>query len=600
LEAPPRPLLLRHLGLDPEEIAAAAQQYATAQEEKTDLLDHGMVSSATNTTTAMTPAAQTLVQKALLVGNFTAAVDCCLATGNYADALLLAACGGGDLWATTQERYLDRQSAQRPYLALVSGIVRHPLEEWVMQSDSPTWRETLAMVSTYASTAEEFAHLCAVLGERLLEAGDDAAASLCYMCAMNLERTVPYWTKQLEQKQATSGSTSTDDLLALHDFVCKVSIFARAIGSFAGLTPEIERLFITYADSLAQQGLLVPATKFCHGSSMEAKVLRDRLYRSRFSQACYSILGAAPEFPYVMVDVQPSRGLVFVQQQEVAKEPEILSNGHSDHPQQLATDPYHSHNHQPAAVAAQSSTDSLSPGWIALQDPSSGNVYYANETTGETTWEKPLAPVHAPYSAPQLSSLQHDTGMDASQRAQMTQPASAAQPRPKASIVSKYGDGFVSSASNPELAHQYGNVGTSNPYGGTARPGPAAVQTVSKAPVSGSLNLDTLQLSNHHKSIKDTLLGCAEALKQTSLNVVEKKQLDEAEKGVAILVKKLNRDEISDPMVDQVFALVNAISQHDFAAALAYQTTMANSEWRDHKDWLKGIKILIQLASKKF
>jgi protein transport protein SEC31 len=599
-EAPPRPLLLRQLGLDPEEIAAAAQQYAAQLEEKGDVANHDETSLGTNLKTSMAPAAQTLVQKALLVGNFAAAVDCCLATENYADALLLAACGGGDLWATTQERYLDRQSAQRPYLALVSGIVRHPLEEWVTQSDAAAWRETLAMVSTYASTTEEFAHLCAVLGERLLAAGEDAAASLCFMCAMSLERTVPYWKQQLEQQQVTADFTLTADLLALHDFVSKVSVFARAIGSFAGLTPEVESLFTTYAEALAQQGLLVTAAKFCHGSSMEAKVLRDRLYRSRSSQGCYSVLGVAPEFPYVMVDVQQSRGLVFVQPQEITKEPEILSNGHSDQTQQPVTEQFQAQGHQPFAVGAQSSSDTLAPGWIALQDPTSGNMYYANETTGETTWEKPLAPVHAPYSAPQLSSFPQETGLDASQRSQMTQPTSAAQSRPKASIVSKYGDGFVSSASNPELAHQYGNVGTSNPYGGTARPGPAAVQPISKAPVSGSLNLDTLQLSNHHKSIKDTLLGCAEALKQTALNVVEKKQLDEAEKGVAILVKKLNRDEISDAMVDQVFALVNAISQHDFAGALTYQTTMANSEWRDHKDWLKGIKILIQLASKKF
>ena len=215
--------------------------------------------------------------------------------------------------------------------------------------------------------------------------------------------------------------------------------------------------------------------------------------------------------------------------------------------------------------------------------------------TGETTWDMPKAPVQAPYSAPQMP-IQQEATTDVSQRAQVTSQATKQKP----SIVSKYGDGFVSSASNPELASQYGNIGTSNPYGGTARPGPAAVQALSKAPVSGNLNIDTLQLSSHHASIRDTLLGAANALKQTNLNVVEKKQLEEAEKSVAILVKKLARDDLNDTIVDQVFALVNAISQHDFAASMAYQTTLANSEWRDHKDWLKGIKILIQLAIKKF
>lgn len=39
----------------------------------------------------------------------------------------------------------------------------------------------------------------------------------------------------------------------------------------------------------------------------------------------------------------------------------------------------------------------LPPDWIALEDPDSGETYYANEVTGESTWEKPEKP-----STPQL------------------------------------------------------------------------------------------------------------------------------------------------------------------------------------------------------
>merc|ERR1712045_877952 len=42
-------------------------------------------------------------------------------------------------------------------------------------------------------------------------------------------------------------------------------------------------------------------------------------------------------------------------------------------------------------------------------------------------------------------------------------------------LATRYGDGFVSSASHPELAERYGNVGTSNPYTGAPRPGTAVV-----------------------------------------------------------------------------------------------------------------------------
>ena len=35
--------------------------------------------------------------------------------------------------------------------------------------------------------------------------------------------------------------------------------------------------------------------------------------------------------------------------------------------------------------------NSLAPGWFAVVEPQSGDVYYANEQTGETSWEKPLS-----------------------------------------------------------------------------------------------------------------------------------------------------------------------------------------------------------------
>jgi protein transport protein SEC31 len=248
--------------------------------------------------------------------------------------------------------------------------------------------------------------------------------------------------------------------------------------------------------------------------------------------------------------------------------------------------------------------DELPPGWVSLQDPSSGNTYYANQATGETTWDRPQASVPAPIAQPAYTAARQGTqesGVDdASQRSTYTNQSSTS--KPKSELVSKYGDGFVSSASNPDLAYQYGNVGTSNPYGGTARPGTAAavVQAQAKAPpVSGTLNFDSLELSHHHSTIKDTLLDTAAAVKGTQLNPVEKRQVGEAEKGIAILVKKLARNGLSDDTVEQVYSLVGAVAVGDFGTAAAIQTTLANSEWRDHKDWLKGIKILIQLASKK-
>jgi hypothetical protein len=74
---------------------------------------------------SMSAATQEVVKQALLVGNFEAAVDCCFRTGNLADGLVLASCGGADLWTKTQERYFQSQSTHRPFLSVVNAIIQN-------------------------------------------------------------------------------------------------------------------------------------------------------------------------------------------------------------------------------------------------------------------------------------------------------------------------------------------------------------------------------------------------------------------------------------------------------------------------------------------
>lgn len=633
-EANARQELLLHLGLDAEQIAQAAQN--------NDLTTNGGSATVKD---GMTPEVQNLVKESLLVGNFEAAVDCCLRAESYGDALVLASCGGGDLWAKTQEQYFASQTTKRPYLTLLSGIVGNQMDEIVNNGSVESWQETLAVISTY-SEAEEFSRLCVQLGDKLNEAGEDSSANLCYMCALNLERAVDFWQKQLKDKVGDSSNfKSTKDLLALHEFVAKASVFTQAVGPSAAHTPDMDQSYAAYAQALAEQGLLVTAAKYCNGNSENIMQLRDRLYRSRSSQQCFQVLGSAPDFPYQMVSVEQSRGQVM--SQPIVPQPE--SNGTAEHQFE-----------QPGHVS-----DELPEGWIALQDPASGNTYYANENTGEVSWDKPAvtpAPAPSQVQYPAAAQTQYpsqqtnntatfDQGaqsaypaqtsyhgqdsypnqsnytsqaqypqtiqnsypaqdqLDTSQRSQLTSQSAAskattqsAASKPKSSLVSKYGDGFVSSSSNPELAYQYGNVGTSNPYGSSNRPGTAAavIQTPPRAPVSGSLNFDSIQLSDTHAHMKDILLGLSESLKVAHLNPVEKRQMGEAEKGIAILVKKLARSEVDDDAVQQVSALVSALSMQDFGSAVAIQAGLANTHWRQDKDWLKGIKILVQLASKKF
>ena len=236
-------------------------------------------------------------------------------------------------------------------------------------------------------------------------------------------------------------------------------------------------------------------------------------------------------------------------------------------------------------VQGTSPNDQLPPGWIALFDPSSGREYYANQATGETSWEKPQAtPVQIantvlPVNGASISST-------------------------PSKIMSKYGDGFVTSSSHPELAEQYGNVGVSNPYGGASRPGTAAAvlgqPQLAKAPVSATFDPKAPpDVPSDHQHIKDCLLEFLEIIQGMQLTPADKKQLSEAEKGVAILLKRLARGDVSEEVSGKVSTLVEAIRAHDYIAATTVQTGLVSTDWREHKDWLKGIKNLIQLIIKK-
>ena len=590
-EANAREHLLEHLGYDGEKIATAAKRYST--KDDADAVTNGVESmnmdeqsrkSKRMSTTYLSNTAEETVKRALIVGNFEAAVECLFNADNLADALVVAYCGGADLWTKTQQRYFEKESTKRPYLSMLSGIVQSKMDELVEQSDPRDWRETLAVLSSYAQS-EEFPRLCISLGGRLESIGDPDTASLCYICALSVEHASRYWKTQFEAVKSSDGSI---DIMALHNLVVKVTVFMMAAGSKSALPDDIAELFSVYAEAVAEQGLFAVASKYSKGSSEKAAILKDRLYRSRESQKCLAELGSPPVFPYTPVAV--NKGPQTTRTDSRAK----VSALNQQHPsmtqygdQSISSLASSSYNATPAA------NDELPPGWIALQDPASGRTYYANQGTGESSWEMPSVPVSiasTPKSAPVLQTSTSTVSASSSNRGNK--------------LVSKYGDGFVTSSSHPELAQQYGNVGTSNPYTGAARPGTAAAVVKGVAsPVEPQpeepIDIHAVELAQQHVQVRDTLLGLYEHLLSIS-SPTEKRQLDEAKKGIDSLVKKLSQNGLDEETDAKVVAMTSAITSHDFRSATSIQTALVSHEWKFHKDWLKGIKLLLQLASKKY
>jgi protein transport protein SEC31 len=139
----------------------------------------------------------------------------------------------------------------------------------------------------------------------------------------------------------------------------------------------------------------------------------------------------------------------------------------------------------------------------------------------------------------------------------------------------------------------------SNPYS-HSRPGIAKVSPADKAPDSGNFDPNSMpELTPDLAPIKDGLLEIVAALMSAAVTGAEKRMLIEGEKGVTVLLKKLSRNQVSSEIAGQVANMVKALQAKDYASATAVQAALVNHDWHDHKDWLKGIKFINQLAAKK-
>lgn len=578
-----REKILDFLGFDPETISEKAMRFKNS--------DSGVESlSLQDGVPPMSNRAVETVKQALLVGNFEAAVECCIQSGNLADALLLSSCGGAELWAKTQSRYFELESQKRSFLPIVSAVIHDELLDLVASSDPSKWQETLAILSTYGKS-EEFPSLCLALGDRLNEFGDRESASLCFMCALNLERVAEYWRYQLEQ--ANEGSDSPD-LLALQAFIEKVTIFLQATDPQTPLDSDVANIFGEYASYLASQGSLTVAAKYCRSDTQSCNELQDRLYRSKDGHAVAQIFGSSPAFPFNKSNV----GVAVV---KPAATTQHVANGNYQNNQQSYNQ--QSYNNQPTSTYEQSNgyqtsqEQELPHGWIALQDPGSGNTYYANQETGETTWEKPAPPAVA--SQHQNSYQNQQNAFDQPQNHGYDNSNVMHTSETPSKLATKYGDGFVTSASHPELGEQYGNITTSNPYAGAVRPGTAAI-TPSRVDENETFEQKEPQpLSEEAKFISDVLMSTNALLSTCIQTPNEKRQFDEITKATDILTTRLSRNEIDPSIASKMNYFVQAIQNKDYSTAASIQTGLVNNDWRRHKDWLKGMKFLCQLSARK-
>ncbi|OMO97412.1 protein transport protein SEC31-like isoform 2 [Corchorus olitorius] len=104
----------------------------------------------------------------------------------------------------------------------VSAMVNNDLMSLVNTRPLKFWKETLALLCTFAQR-EEWTELCDTLAAKLMVAGNTLAATLYYICAGNIDKTVEIWSKDLMENTialalATGQKQFSASLCKLVDF----------------------------------------------------------------------------------------------------------------------------------------------------------------------------------------------------------------------------------------------------------------------------------------------------------------------------------------------------------------------------------------------
>ncbi|XP_013591688.1 PREDICTED: protein transport protein SEC31 homolog B-like isoform X2 [Brassica oleracea var. oleracea] len=532
------------------------------------------------------------IQRALVVGDYKEAVDQCISANKMADALVIAHVGGTALWESTREKYLKMSSA--PFMKVVSAMVNNDLTGLVHTRSHKYWKETLALLCTFAQ-GEQWSSLCDVLASKLMAAGNTLAAVLCYICAGNVDRTVEIWSRSLSNER--DGRSYAE---LLQDLMEKTLVLALATGN-KKFSASLCKLFESYAEILASQGLLSTAMKYLKvldsgGLSPELSILRDRIS-----------LSAEPETSTVASGNTQLPSTIPYNQEPTQAQPNVLSNPYDNQYQQPYTNSYGGYGptavnppmqqatmfmpHQaqptpqpsyppaPASNAQQSMRSTFVPSTPAALK--NANQYQqptiaSHSFTGPSNNAYPVPPGPGSYvpSAP-------------SQVGQYSNPMMSQVAAPGAGPV-----GFTP-MSTPGVAPRsvIGSVQPASPPAPQAAPAPAA-------PPPTVQTADTSNVPAHQKPVVATLTRLfnetSEALGGARANPPKKREIEDNSKKLGALFVKLNSGEMAKSAADKLGQLCQALDNHDFSTALQIQVLLTNSEWDECNFWLSALKRMIK------
>jgi protein transport protein SEC31 len=596
-------------------------------------------------------AADLEIQRALVVGNYSAAVAACMRAARLGDALVLASVGGTELWLRTQAEYM--RLSRRPYMKVVAAVVKSDLPTLVRQRPLSAWRETLAMLCTYAPTAE-WAAMAAVLASRLERAGQTEAAVLCHICAGDIDAAVRHWAAGVE---FTGGHASLD---ALRRVVEKSIVLAHTAGervSSAALSGVVN----TYAELLAAQGHLDAAMSYLSlvpgDDSADTAVLRDRIYRSSVAAAAppaqHQYAAAPAQQQYAAAPAQQQYAAAPAQQHAAAA-PASYAQHDATHrpaqqlqpggyvpgpavpppppqqrlqPQQQAYAPAPQQPYAPQQAYASQQQSAYAPPPQQQQQsyapppqqpmsyapaPPAASAYAPQMSAGgyappQPQPQPPLAPppqrTFAPTAppsmpAPPTAPMQAYAPPPSGGAPHMFVPAPPAAPPPAAAPQpARFQPAAAPQQQQAAAAPRVFQPGAGSPAPAAEQaPPPAAPPPSNNPPPDISMdNVNTASLAPEARAVVASLSAMYGAcLSASSGNATKKREMDDSSKRLACLLWKLNRQDVTPGVVAKLGQMCAALDQRDYAGASAMQVQLASSDWDECSAWMPALKRLLK------
>ena len=231
---------------------------------------------------------------ALLAGDIELAVDIALQQKRFAEALILAIRGGGDLLARTQAKYFQQAAKDETHSESVALVEAVALDDWsklVTNARLESWREVLAAVLTYTDQHTKYV-LAGQLGDRLMSLGDHSVqALLCYLVAGDLDKLVMVWMK-LDKTGLGDSPGSLQELVELA-VLSRAAVSRRGLAQVSSPGGELSAALAQYASLLASQGSLSAALSYLPDDAVAGdkkltelkerlqKALSGRLFRNK-------------------------------------------------------------------------------------------------------------------------------------------------------------------------------------------------------------------------------------------------------------------------------------------------------------------------------